>query len=414
MPPANEPDRLYQPLLRTLEQLLDIPAVDLRTAMNQASQLIVQALRADKVDAFLFEPLKNTLRAIGSSDTPLSQIQLAHGLEVMPLANRGSVVEVYTSGTNYLCGHVDQDTEEVPGVIHTLGVRSHIAVPLEVAGERRGVISVQSQTPEFFTAEDLRFLHAVSRCVGAVAHRAELVEAMAVAAVERGRRAAADELVLVLAHDLRNYLGPLRGRIELLRLRAVRESRPSDIRDAEMAGHALDRLSRMVSDLLDVGRLEQGLFVLQPVPVELVMLARETAQSLGTTEVGVIVQGPPELVLHADPEPLRHLLENLIGNAIRHSPRGRSVLVEVRAAVQPETAQRQAIVEVTDQGPGVPPELLPNLFERFVKTRNSPGLGLGLYLARQIALAHGGELSVRSQPGLGACFRMTLPIGPIA
>lgn len=168
MPQVNEPDRLYQPLLRTLEQLLALPAVDLRTALNQASQLIVQALHADKVDAFLFEPLKNTLRAIGSSDTPLSQIQLAHGLEVMPLANRGSVVEVYTSGKSW-----------------------------------------------FFTEEDLRFLHA-----------------------------------------------------------------------------------------------------------------------------------------HADPERLRHLLENLIGSAVRHSPRGRPVLVEVRAEVQPETAQRQALVEVTDQGPG--------------------------------------------------------------
>ncbi|MFO0578030.1 MAG: GAF domain-containing sensor histidine kinase [Polyangia bacterium] len=414
MTPANEPDRLYQQLLRTLEQLLELPAVDLRTALNQATQLIHQALHAEKVDAFLYDPLKNTLRAMGSSDTPLSQLQLAQGLDVLPLANRGSVVEVYTSGNNYLSGHVDEDRNEVPGIVHALGVRSHIAVPLEVAGERRGVLSAQSQTPDFFTAEDLRFLLAVSRCVGAVAHRAELVEAMANAALERGRRAAADELVLILAHDLRNYLGPLRGRIELLRLRAVRESRSSDIKDAEMAVFALERLSRMISDLLDVGRLEQGLFALQPVPVELVSLAQEIAQSLGTPEVGVQVTGPTELVTHADPERLRHLLENLIGNAIRYSPRGRPVIVEVRAEVQHETAQRQAILEVTDQGPGVPQELLPNLFERFVKTRGSPGLGLGLYLARRIAHAHGGELTVRSQPGHGACFRLTLPIEPAA
>lgn len=413
MTPANEPDRLSRPLLATLEQLLELPAVDLRTALNQATQLIHHALRAEKVDAFLYDPLKNTLRAIGSSDTPLSQLQVAQGLDVMPLANRGSVVEVYTTGTSYLSGHVDQDQNELPGVIQALGVRSHIAVPLEVAGERRGVLSAQSQTPEFFSAEDLRFLQAVARCVGAVAHRAELVEAMGKAALERGRRAAADELVLILAHDLRNYLAPLRGRIELLRLRAVRESRPSDITDAEMAGRALDRLSRMVTDLLDAGRLEQGLFELQPVPVELVTLAQELAQSLSTTEVSVQVKGPPELITHADPERLRQLLENLIGNAIKHSPRGRPVLVEVRGELVTETAQRRAILEVTDQGPGVSPELLPSLFERFAKTRSSPGLGLGLYLARQIALAHHGELTVQSRPGQGACFCLALPVEPV-
>ena len=93
---------------------------------------------------------------------------------------------------------------------------------------------------------------------------------------------------------------------------------------------------------------------------------------------------------------------------------GEDVEPEVRTEVQHETAQRLAILAVTDQGPGVPPDLLPNLFERFVKTRSSPGLGLGLYLARRIARAHGGELTVHSQPGLGACFRLTLPIEPVA
>ena len=85
--------------------------------------------------------------------------------------------------------------------------------------------------------------------------------------------------------------------------------------------------------------------------------------------------------------------------------------MHIQTEMRGDLAQRQAIVEVTDQGPGVLPEILPRIFERFAKAGVAPGLGLGLCLAHRIALAHGGALTVSSIPGSGATFRLSLPIG---
>lgn len=413
MIPTENHDRGQQLLLRTLEQLLELPAVDLPTAMGQAAQLIVKALKADKVDAFLFDPSRQALRALGTSDTPVGRQELAQGLDYLSLANGGRIVRTYESGQPILVKHMDQDEDELPGMVSVLGLRSQIAVPIEVAGERRGVIAAQSQTPAYFQESDLVFLKAAARWVGALAHRAELVEASTAVAKQSGRRQAADELILVLAHDLRNYLGPLKGRLEIVRLRAEQDARLADLEDVERAGRALDRLANMVHDLLDVGRLEQGLFVLARQPIDLMMLAPEIAQGLSTSDVEVLVSGPEQLRLSADPNRIRQILENLIGNAVKHSPKGKAVLVKLRRELRADLNQEQAIVEVIDRGPGVPKEILPRIFERFAQAGAEHGLGLGLYLAHRIAVAHGGALAVRSVAHQGASFQLTLPIAPL-
>jgi signal transduction histidine kinase len=398
-------------LLSTLERLLDLPAAELRSSLDQASLLVVEALGAEKVDVFLHEPEKDSLCARGTSDTPLGRRQASLGLDFQPIANGGSTVEVFVTGKPHITGRADQVPNELPGVIHELGIRSHIAVPLEVAGERRGVLCAQSQRPDFFTEEDLRFLGAVARWIGAVAHRAELVEQITQAAIEQGRHRAADELITVMAHDLRNYLTPLSYRLDLLKRRAAREDRQDSVRDAEGALQLVGRLTRIISDLLDVGRLEQGIFSLALAPVDLVKLAHDTAAALSTPDIPVHVNGPPELVATVDPDRIRQALENLISNAVKHSPKGKAVTVQLTSELR--HAQRVAIVDVVDHGPGVPPEILPHIFGRFVTGKRSSGLGLGLYLASRIAESHGGTLSVNSPPGQGASFRLMLLVdGP--
>jgi two-component system, OmpR family, sensor kinase len=100
-------------------------------------------------------------------------------------------------------------------------------------------------------------------------------------------------------------------------------------------------------------------------------------------------------------------LENLLANSAEHSPDGTPV--EVRVVAEQHAGQAWAVVTVTDQGPGIPPDLMPRLFERFAKAPGSAGLGLGLHLAQQIALAHGGKVEVTSTPGAGTTFRLSLP-----
>lgn len=395
-------------MLQALEELLEIAPTDSQSAMNQVAQCVIELTRADKVDVFLFEPSTTTLVAVGTSDSPMSRKEKSLGLDRLALANGGRTVEVFQTGRTWHHPRQDEDPGELLGLVNGLGIRSHIAVLIEVGSQRRGVLDVQSATPDLFTADDVRFLETMARWVGAVVHRIELSEALTKAAVERGRHSAAEELITILAHDMSNHLVPIRIRLELIHRRAARERATEYLRDAEAAEQSLKALNRLISDLMDVGRLEQGLFTLERYPVDLVALSEEVGKLATTPGKEVRLTGMQELVVQADPNRLRQALENLVANAQKHSPAGLPVLVDVNREQRENGAW--ALVSVKDQGPGIAPEVMPRLFERFSKGPGSKGLGLGLYLVRSIAEAHGGTLTVQSELGKGALFVLALPI----
>ncbi|MBF5045962.1 GAF domain-containing sensor histidine kinase [Aggregicoccus sp. 17bor-14] len=408
-PPSSPPYALR--MLTALESLLATPASSLQGALSHAAQHVAQMMGAEKVDAFLYRTEEDTLEAVGTSDTPLARKQVALGLHRLPSSNGGQAVRVFRSGKPLLDGHVERDPEEVPGIKEKLGVRSHVAAPLEVEGRVRGVLSVTTTKPEAFGPEDLAFVQAASRWVGMVARQAELVEQLTREAAERGRRTAAEELITTLAHDMNALIGALSGRIDLLDHRAGREQHLANMRDASQARLALERLRRLIADLLDVGRLEQGIFTLERRATDLMVMVREVASLAAEPEHPVVVRGEEELVALVDPRRVRQALENLVGNALKHSPA--QVPVQVQVLSQQREGGPWALVCVQDQGPGIAPELLPHLFERFAAGPQSTGLGLGLYLAHRIAAAHGGSLQVESVPGKGARFELSLPLGNV-
>jgi signal transduction histidine kinase len=406
-PPARSSERLLQ----TLEQLIKLPTLDLKASLSHASDLVAGATGADKVDVFLYERARDSLVATGSNQ-PLSALQRKHGLDVLQLANGGRVVYVFRTGETFINGRVDQDPEELKGIKETLGIKSKLGVPLEVAGVRRGMMMLASLTPEFFNDDDLRFAQSVVGWIGSVAHRAELVQEIGRNAMEQGRKAAAEELVTVLAHDLRNYIAPLRMRHYTLRRRAMAGERADDLADLDVADRALGRLMNLVTDILDVARLDQGVFRIDPRKLDVPALLEDIAGVLSTpdTPVSVRVQANAPLTVMADEPRLRQCVENLISNAIQKSPGG----AEVTVIAMNETREsgEWVHVEVIDQGPGIPEDLLPHIFERFKTGKDREGgLGLGLYLAKRIAAVHGGDLTVESTPGRGARFRLTLPAG---
>jgi len=324
------------------------------------------------------------------------------------VASLSAVWTYRKAGTTYRTGHADQDPGELRGVTEGLGIRSVIAAPVPVNGERRGVLQVDSQQPERYTDEDQYFVEVVALWVGMVAHRAELAEQITPETAEQARRVAADELVTVLAHDLRNYLTPLKGHLDLLHKRAEREGHPRNTQDATAALSALGRLDGLITDLLDVSRLDQGLFALTVQPVDLVALSRQTAEVLRGPTASLVVRAPEEVIVQADPQCLRQALENVLSNALRHAPPGTPVSVEVGAEERAEGAW--AVLSVHDEGPGISATLVPRLFERFSAGPGSPGLGLGLYLTRAILEAHGGTATVESALGAGATFVLALPL----
>jgi two-component system OmpR family sensor kinase len=394
-------------LLDTLERLLELSGAEQEVALAAASDLVATALQADKVDVFMYDEERDTLSALGSSHQPLSALQKRHGLDVLPLANGGRVVHIFNTAQPFVNGEVERDPEELRGIKETLAIRTQLGVPLHVGQELRGVLLVASQKPNFWTQNDLPFAESVARWIGIVAHRAELSAETSRNAVEQGRRAVAEELVTVLAHDLRNYLAPLDLRIRSMRRRAEREERREDLRDFDLTLKGLSRLGSLVSDLLDVARVDQGIFCIEAQPVPLLALLEETAATLETTEHPIVVQAVEDLTIVADPMRIRQCLENVIGNAIKHSPKSGKVYV-TSSRVQKESGSWAAI-DIRDEGPGIAEHVLPHIFERYVKGGPRAGLGIGLYLAKRIVLLHRGELSVESKIGQGARFRVTLP-----
>ena len=395
-------------LLKTLEGLLELPVTDIAVTLQQTAQLVADVLAADKVDIFFHDSHNDTLIALGTSDTPMGRKQHAIGMERLPLVNGGRTAEVFLSGVSYLSGQVDQDPLELDGIKFGLGARSEMVATFHVEQQHRGVISAVSSHPDYFSQDDLHFLEAVARWMGIVIERVELVEQMQREAREQGRRLAAEELLTVMAHDLRNYLTPLQGRLELIARRARRESREPDIRDADASLHTLHLLERVIGNLLDVARLNQGLFVIAPVPMNLIDLIQEVVKAFQSEASPIDVHAPEEVVLVADPNRLRQLLENLLANAVKYAPSNTSITVKVsheRHADGPWVS-----LMVSNQGPGISLEKLASLFQPFVAGTESSGLGLGLYLANRIAQAHGGTLSANSSAGQGVHLTLSLPI----
>jgi two-component system, OmpR family, sensor kinase len=238
-----------------------------------------------------------------------------------------------------------------------------------------------------------------------VAHRAELTQQAESEASARSRRATAEQLVTVLAHDFRNLLTPLRARLDLLGRRAARDGHDRYVVEARELVRTVDRLNSLVRDLMDTARLEQGLFALNPEPVDLVGLVSRTAADF-TTSAGVIDVrcDLDELVVCADPDRLRQVLENLLANAFAVQPPDVPVMIALAAC------GGWAEITVADLGPGIPADVRSQLFQLFAAGSGSGGLGVGLYLARGITQAHGGSIRAESEPGNGTRFIVRLPL----
>jgi signal transduction histidine kinase len=395
-------------LLNTLERLLELPATEVDTTLNRAAQLVADVLSADKVDIFFYDPTNETLVSLGISDTPMGRHQQAIGMDRLPIANGGRIVEVFLHGTAYFTGHADQDPDELVGIKGRLGVISEMATVFQVRTKHRGVLVAASATPEFFSQQDLHFLEAVARWMGIMIDRAELVEQVRQDAVAQGRRLAAEELLTVMAHDLRNYLTPLKGRLSLLERRALREGREQDMRDARASSHTLGLLEHVISDLLDVARLNQGLFTITPQPMNLVDLIQEVIAAFRTAETSIDAQAPEEVILCADPDRLRQVIENLLANAVKYAPKNTPISVDIHTEQRAESGW--VLLSIYNQGPGLPAESLDALFQPFVTSSQSIGLGLGLYLAKKIAEAHAGTLTIASPQGKGVQVILSLPL----
>jgi len=205
------------------------------------------------------------------------------------------------------------------------------------------------------------------------------------------------QLMADVAHELRTPLAILQGRIEGLLDGVYPRDEPHLAELLEETRH----LSRLVEDLGTLAHAEAGALELRKEPVDLGDLIRDVVASLPRP---IVVEVPEDLpALEVDPVRIRQVLLNLLANALRHTPAEGAVAVEVQA--QPQ----RVLIHVRDTGPGIAPEDLPRLFERFQKGSDSLGSGLGLPIARKLVLAHGGDIGIESVLGQGTEVTVSLP-----
>lgn len=218
-----------------------------------------------------------------------------------------------------------------------------------------------------------------------------------------------------LAHDIKNPLGAAKGQIQL----AQRRIDPDDqriARNLEAAERALDRATALLGEVLDVAHFRAGRHLeLHYGPVDLVALAAaclEELQAHSPEHHLTLASSTTALVGTWDGRRLERVLRNLLENAVKYSPGGGEIHLSLEERVV-DDATRWAILRVTDEGVGIPPDDLNHIFERFHRGRNVGGIqgtGIGLTGVRQIVLQHGGDITVESQEGHGSTFTVRLPL----
>jgi PAS domain S-box-containing protein len=228
----------------------------------------------------------------------------------------------------------------------------------------------------------------------------------------RDAERAKEEFVSIVGHELRSPLTSIRGSLGLLEAGVVGELPEEASNMVALAIANTDRLVRLVNDILDIERMDSGHLPLERAPVAVTELARNAVQALQDTAVqaGVrLLTDAAELEVCADADRIVQTLVNLLGNAIKFSPREGAVTVAV------SRRDGCALFSVKDSGRGIPPDQLDSIFERFNQVdasdaREKGGSGLGLAIARGIVVSHGGHLWAESVPGQGSTFSFTLPL----
>jgi signal transduction histidine kinase len=292
--------------------------------------------------------------------------------------------------------------ELVPG-----GSRAALMLPLAARGDALGaLLCVIGSSGRGYDERDLELGRALARYTALALENVRLRQELHETTRTR------DNFIAAAAHDLRSPLTVLLGQTQMLEKRAQEDGLSERaLRSVQSIRHESARLDRMIAALLDFSRMQRGALTLDLVELDVAALVRQLVGELQPTLTRhvITVVGDETLLVRGDAARLEQVFQRLLNNAVKYSPGGGTVLVQLQAA------DGQAQVAVSDQGIGIPAEARPRLFQQLFRAANAtargiPGKGLGLYVVRQLVSLHGGTVSVASEEEVGSTFTVRLPL----
>ncbi len=286
--------------------------------------------------------------------------------------------------------------------------RDYLGLPLLVGGRTVGSLVFGRFGGPSYPSEHIRLAEFVAWHVGQLLENRRLSRRVASLEAQRELARMQDEFISTISHELRTPLGFIKGYVTTL-MREDAEWDPEKRAEfLQIIDDEADRLTELIDNLLDSSRLETGILSMTIEPTKIAPVVRDSINRIQGVhqEMKITSELNPDLPIVAiDSTRIAQVLNNMLSNANKYAP---SSAVVIRC--QPQ--ENMILVEVKDNGPGIPPEHLAHLFERFYRVPSDSaarGTGLGLYISRKIIEAHGGEIGVMSELGVGTRFYFTIP-----
>lgn len=395
-------------LVATGVQVISL-APDLPSAIHAFAESVAPAVGAERVSLALHDS-GDVFRIAGSGGPAGWRMGVGETIEV----KGASTWSRFRAGLPVVVEDTAETSDEpVNRILLQRGIRSYVSVPIVAGGEVTALLSFSSSRPGMINVDELPLLLSLVRQSTGALNTLMLLD-LEREATERLRQL--DELkndfVGMVAHELRSPMTVIGGFAERLRLDDEKMTHEERSQILERIIANIGRLTDLVSDVLEVARIESGAFAYEIAPFDLGRLAERTCEEMTVgqptrrCEVNVSATNPIGL---GDEARYWRVLTNLISNAFKFSPPDRPVVVEVADSGEMLT------VAVTDHGGGISDEEKPRLFQKFSRITQhgpgpkAPGTGLGLYICRQLVENQGGRLSVESSLGEGSTFKFTVP-----
>jgi signal transduction histidine kinase len=377
----------------------------------QVAQRAADLVEADRAAVLMLDPLGETLVALPTAfGVPASHLWRLR----FRLRDGGPNVGVFQTGRPYISNDANGDRQDPCRSARALEERSVLAVPLRSVGTL-GVLRVSNKRHGLFTRQDARLL-AVFAAQAAVAlgnatlYQQAVHEREQLKELERLK----SQFLSLVSHELRTPLSSIKASAEVLLSTAPEDAPEAQIRLLRNIDRSSDRLGALITDLLDLTRLEGGRLELHRERIDLRSVAEEalaTVRPLADGRRQQLTTSFDSLPCEVDGDRrrLEQVALNLLTNAVKYGRIGGRIWLMVHRA--PGGAVR---LEVRDDGPGIRESDQRLVFERFYRpdtdeTRRAPGTGLGLPIARALTELHGGRIELRSEAGRGSTFVVTLP-----